>query len=297
MSRQHSASTGKGYGISLVCRIWEIARSTIYHRKKRRRNPASGRRGSLPVLSDGELLEEIRDVLDPAKGDAFHGEGYRKAVARLRFKGVPASKERVARIMRDHGLKSPCHPKRVCGPRNHDGRITTDRPDEMWGTDMTGVFVKECGNVAIFLAVDHCNSELIGLHASVNANRFEALEPIRQGIRTHFGTYDKGVAAGLKIRHDHGSQYLSRHFQGELKFLGAESSPSFIRCPEGNGVAERMVRTLKEQCLWLRRWKTLEELQLALIEFKKRYNRGWLVQKHGYKTPLEIREQMTKLAA
>jgi putative transposase len=131
----------------------------------------------------------------------------------------------------------------------------------------------------------------------VYANRFEALEPIRQGIRAHFGNYDKEVAVGLTIRHDHGSQYLSRYFQSELNFLGAKSSPSFIRCPEGNGVAERMVRTLKEQCLWLRQWKTLEELQLALIEFKERYNNGWLVQKHGYKTPLEIRKRMMKLAA
>jgi len=297
VSRQRSASTGTNYGISLVCRIWEIARSTVYHRKKRCLEPATGRRGSRPVLSDSDLLEEIKAVLDPSSGDSFHGEGYRKVLARLRFKGIPASKDRVARIMRENELRSPVRPKRVSGPRSHDGKITTDRPDEMWGTDMTGVFVEECGNVAIFLAADHCNSELIGLHASINANRSEAFEPIRQGIRAHFGSYEKGVAAGLKIRHDHGSQYLSRYFQGELRFIGAESSPSFIRAPEGNGVAERMVRTLKEQCLWLRRWKTLEELQAALVEFKERYNRGWLVQKHGYKTPLEIRRRMMKLAA
>ena len=45
---------------------------------------------------------------------------------------------------------------------------------------------------------------------------------------------------------NHGSQYLSDHFQGELRFLGIRSSPSFVAAPEGNGCAERFIRTLKE---------------------------------------------------
>ena len=48
-----------------------------------------------------------------------------------------------------------------------------------------------------------------------------------------------GVARGLKARHDHGSPYKSRDFQDEIKCLGIEASPSFVREPEGNGVAER----------------------------------------------------------
>lgn len=46
MSRQVSASTGKSYGIAAVCRIWEIARSTVYHQRVRRMEPAMGRRGN-----------------------------------------------------------------------------------------------------------------------------------------------------------------------------------------------------------------------------------------------------------
>src|SRR5690242_16022522 len=53
-------------------------------------------------------------------------------------------------------------------------------------------------------------------------------------------------AHGLTVRHDHGSQYMSDHFQREIAFLGIESSPAFVRAPEGNGCAERFIRTLKE---------------------------------------------------
>ena len=70
-------------------------------------------------------------------------------------------------------------------------------------------------------------------------------------MRQHFGAIGKDVAAGLKLRHDHGSNYMSDDFQDEIAFLGIEASPSFVRQPEGNGVAERFIRTLKGDILWL----------------------------------------------
>src|SRR5262249_19105738 len=66
-------------------------------------------------------------------------------------------------------------------------------------------------------------------------NRFEALEPLRRGVREHFGAFEKGIASGLAIRHDHGSASMSGDFQQELSFLGMTSSPSFVREPEGKG--------------------------------------------------------------
>jgi transposase InsO family protein len=59
------------------------------------------------------------------------------------------------------------------------------------------------------------------------------------------------VARGLKLRHDHGSNYMSSDFQDEIECLGIEASPSFVRQPEGNGGAERFIRTLKENLLWV----------------------------------------------
>jgi transposase InsO family protein len=70
--------------------------------------------------------------------------------------------------------------------------------------------------------------------------------------------------AGLKLWHDHGSQYLSDAFQEEVAFLGIESSQAFVRSPEGNGCAEWFIRTLKKQLLWVRAFRTVEELRQAL---------------------------------
>ena len=74
--------------------------------------------------------------------------------------------------------------------------------------------------------------------ARSTARGTEALEPLRQGVREHFGRFEVRAAEGLTIRHDHGPNYLSDDFMRELRFLGMISSPSFVREPEGDGCAE-----------------------------------------------------------
>ena len=105
--------------------------------------------------------------------------------------------------------------------------------DVMWGTDMTETVTLAEGRARVFVAVDHCSGECVGSHAARSGNRFEALEPVRQGVLRHFGALDRGVAKGLMLRHDHGSNYLARDFQAEIRFLGIEGSPAFVREPEG----------------------------------------------------------------
>ena len=174
--------------------------------------------------------------------------------------------------MRAHDLQAPHRVGQAHGPTAHDGTITTETPDVMWGTDMTATVTVAEGAACVFVAVDHCTAECIGLHAAKRGTRFEALEPIRQGVRERFGGVGDGAARGLRLRHDHGSNYLADDFQQEIAFFGIDSSPSFVREPEGNGVAERFIRTLKENLLWGRRFETIEDLRLALLAFKRTYN-------------------------
>jgi transposase InsO family protein len=150
------------------------------------------------------------------------------------------------------------------------------------------------GHAAV-IAVDHCSAECVGIHASCSANRFEALEPVKQAVRERFGAFAKDIAIGLQLRHDHRSQYVSHDFQAEIRFLGIENSPAFVREPEGNGCAERFIRSLKENLLWVRPFATVEKLRLALIAFKRTYNQSWIVERHGYKTPAQVRAEQIGL--
>ena len=136
------------------------------------------KRGPLGPCSDSELVDRIRRVLADSP---FYGEGYRKVWAKLRFAGLRTSKERVRRLMRQHGLQAPQRTGHPHGPKAHDGTIITEQPDVMWGTDATTTITVEEGQAYVFISVDHCTFECTGIHASASGNRFEALEPLRQG--------------------------------------------------------------------------------------------------------------------
>ena len=102
-------------------------------------------------------------------------------------------------------------------------------------------------------------------------------------------------ASGL--RHDWGSQYRARAFQAEIKWLGIRSTPAYVGEPECNGVAERFIRTLKEECVYLHDFETLEEAREVIGAFIERYNNGWLLQRHGYLTPARAREKLGRKRA
>ena len=92
-------------------------------------------------------------------------------------------------------------------------------------------------------------------------------------------------------------RYRARQFQAEIKWLGIRSTPAHVGGPECNGVAERFIRTLREECIHPRDFETLEEAREVIGTFIERYNTGWLPQRHGYMTPARAREKLSRKAA
>ena len=302
--------------MALVCTVWRVARSTVYaHRVAaaetalngdaphgpQRPDRATGREGRTPAkrgprtaLDDAALVEEIRAVL---VASPFCTEGHRKVRARLRPRGVRVGKARVLRLMRAHRLLAPTRRRHERGDRAHAGHIITARPDELWGTDATRFWTRQEGWCWFFGAIDHCAEDIVGWHVAKVGDRWAALEPIRQGVRHIHGSYAPRIALGLGLRADHGPQYTAHQFLGELRWLGIRPSPSFVGEPECNGVMERWIRTLKEECLYLHDFATLAEAQQVIGEFVERYNRAWLLERHGHRTPADVRASFQRLAA
>src|SRR3954463_6516898 len=205
--------------------------------RHRERHPRETQKRGPKVLSDAELVTAIRQLLDEA---VFSGEGYRKIWARLRHQGIRTSKDRVLHLLRENQLLSPArHPEPVRS-NPHEGTILAELPNQMWGTDATTTFTGREGTVTVFAAIDHCTAECVGIHVVKKATRFEALEPIRQGMKEQFGAFSGGIATGLRLRHDHGSVYMSDDFQNEIRFLAIEPLTGF-RAAAGR---KRMYRAL-----------------------------------------------------
>ena len=291
MSRETSAGAGKLYGLERVCRVLELHRSTLYAQQARDSAKVvplrPQRRGPKPKMPDADLLAAIRADLE---GSLFTGEGHRKVWARLRILcGIRVSRARVLRLMRENALLSP-HRRPQGAPNLHDGSIQTDRPNEMWGTDGIRVETLDQGWVWVFSAVDHFDACCVGIHTVKIGNRFAALQPIAQALQAEFGATGADAGRGLALRMDHGTQYTADDFLNQVKFWGIAPSFAFIAEPQTNGVAERFNRTLKEQAIYGRVFKNVEEVRVAVTEFRDRYNRHWRLEKLGFMSPLEARQ-------
>lgn len=278
--------------LALVCRVLAAPRSTVYARRGAAGRVAAGRQGERPgpagAVGDTELVALIRRVLADSP---FCGEGYRKVRARLRREHqVHVAGKRVLRLMRREGLLAPQRARRRRVPRPHDGRIVTDAPNLRWGTDGTMAYTTEDGWVWVFDLVDHHTAEAWA-HVAKVGDRFAALQPVYDAVADRYGNLDADVARGVEIRHDWGSQYRSAHFTGSLAWLGITDSPAYPGEPECNGCAERWIKTLKEQCLWAKAYRNVDELRDAVAAFVELYNNQWLIERLGHRTPKETYQQ------
>jgi hypothetical protein len=81
---------------------------------------------------------------------------------------------------------------------------------------LLSLFTVEEGWGWLFVAGEHWNAEWVGWHVCKPGTRFAALEPISQGLRSIVGSVAADAGRGLSVRINHGSQYLSDHFQNQL---------------------------------------------------------------------------------
>jgi len=295
-----SEATGRRYPTRMVCEVFGVAPSSLYAALESTRSQeqpvlSRGRRGPRPKLSDGELLAEIRQVIADSP---FVGEGYRKIHARLRARGVRASRTRVLRVLREAGLlvcRSTARPQKA-----HEGTIVTDAPNRMWGTDGAKFLVgrgQDAQWTWLFVTVDHFNFDPIGFEVSKSGDRFHAFTAVEAAVRERLGAVEPGIARGIVLRSDQGSVYTSDYFTRRVKALGLDQSYAFVREPECNGVAERFIRLIKEQCLWVEESTDLDDAKRKIAAFIERYRREWLLERHGYRTPAEVLEQALAIAA
>jgi len=93
---------------------------------------------------------------------------------------------------------------------------------------------------------------------------------------------------------DNGSQPTSLSFMKACSNLEVHQAFTSYNNPKGNADTERMIRTMKEESLWLREWECETELSLELDKWVQYYNRNYLHSAHGYRTPVQAEEDYDK---
>lgn len=284
--------TGKEYPVRMILRVINYSSAAYYGVAKDNQM----KRGPVTALADEELKVAIKETM---KLIPFYGTGYKKIHARMQRelsnKGYSVGKNRVFRLMKEDDLLNKA-PGGSGSSRIHDGKITTDTPDVMWGTDGKKFFTRQDGWCWLFDVADHFNSEIIGYSVIKHGDRFEATRAVQNAIRARYGCLEKAIAAGLTVRCDLGSQYTSKYFMDTMKFYEVEISHSWARSPECNGIIERFHRTIDDQVFKMNDFETIEDAEEAIRRFVVLYNNEWQLERLNYKSPIEVMQEHRKLS-
>ena len=229
------------------------------------------------------LLEAIVTIV------ATHAAwGVRKVWATLRRApyGLKASQKRVWALMKANGLTlAPGSPRTEDARR---GQVAVEQPNRLWGTDFTTVHTKQDGQVAVVPVIDCGCRSLLALEVTKSQEAPAILASVRTALESQFGA-PECVPDGLDLRSEHGPQYTGADCRSMCEEWGITHSLAPVGRPTGNALSERVIRTMKEECIWLRDWESAAELRAALTAWRREYNEGRPHQSLAWSTPTERR--------
>jgi transposase InsO family protein len=247
------------------------------------------RKRSVKVLAaDKELLKKIR--LLKAEHPFW---GYRRIWAYLRFvKGLLINKKRVYRLLKENNLLVKKNLKLKAQRRSSQSKPRPVRANQWWGVDMTKAMTNS-GWAYIVLVVDWHTKKVVGHFCGEQSKSWHWLAALNKAVNWQFPRGIREAAFELNLMSDNGSQPTSHSFMQACAALGIKQAFTAYNNPKGNADTERMIRTLKEELVWLREWQSVEELKTALDEFVESFNEQYLHSSLGYKTPNQFeKEQM-----
>lgn len=244
------------------------------------------RQTSLRVTQrNADLLERIRAL------KAEHPFwGYRRIWAYFHFvEKLPVNKKRILRLMRAHQLLVPPNLRLRAKRTPMRSKPKPTKPNEWWGIDMTQVLVEGFGWVYIVIVLDWYTKTIMGYHAGLQCRAQQWLAALDMAVNRQFPA---GVREqGLSLMSDNGCQPTSAAFMQACSTLGIHQAFTSDNNPKGHADTERVVRTVKEECLWLQEWTCPFTLARALATWIDDYNEHYLHSALGYKTPRQCERE------
>jgi putative transposase len=267
-----------GATVTAICRTFGFSRAAYYAAAKaraRRPRPKQPTPAGLPSVE--HLTERIRAIV--AEHPAW---GTLKVWAMLKHQEkLRVGKHRVRALMRALGLSFPARPEREEIGRGH---VTVPEPNRRWATDFTCVPTRDDGLVYVFPVIDCGCRSWLDDEVTTAPDTEAALHPLERALAAEFGD-PADVPDGFEVRTDQGSVYTSKLFANVAQAWRFEHTYAPVRRPTGNAVVERVIKTLKEECLWLRDWSNAAEVRAAIATWRVGYNERRPHQALRWETP------------
>jgi putative transposase len=253
------------------CELLELNRSSYYHE---------------PATETAENLRLMRWIDEQYLKTPFYGS--RRMAAWLTREGEEVNRKRVKRLMSLMGLEA-IHPGPRTTVRNPDHKVypyllrgvAIERRDQVWSSDITYIPMHQ-GFMYLTAVIDWHTRYVLSWRLSNSLDgRFclETLEEALRGGKPEIFNTDQGV------------QYTSRSFTGRLESAGVSVSMDGRGRALDNVFVERLWRSLKYEEIYLKDYRSVAELESALVKWFRFYNHERLHQSLKYRTPAEVYQE------
>ena len=273
----------KDFPVQRLCKVLDVSPSGYFAWKTR---PASRRQ-----REDLVLLAHVRS------GFTLSHETYGspRMMHEVREQGLMAGRRRVARLMRENGLKAR-QPRRFrrttdsqhafpVAPNRLDQDFAAATPNEKWGTDLSYIWTRE-GWLYLAVVIDLYARRVMGWAAGDRLHKELALTALRRAVVM------RRPAAGLLHHSDRGSQYFSNDYQAELRRYGIVISMSGKDNCYDNAMVETFFKTLKSALVWRTVFQTRAEATEALARYIDGfYNPRRRHSALGFVSPIQFEKQ------
>ena len=268
------------HGVQKMCRVIEASRSGYYRWKKQ---PQSRRQ-----KENEKMLIEIKE----SHKNSRRAYGSPRIVEDLKEKGMKCGKNRVARLMKIHGIVGKAKKKfKATTNSNHalpvaenllNQNFEAAKPNTVWLSDITYIATLE-GWLYLVVIIDLFSRQVVGWGMSDRLTSEFVVKALYQTIgRRHPGT-------GCIFHSDRGIQYASTDFRDVLKSYGFIQSMSRKGNCYDNAVSESVFHTLKTEHVYDYRYETRAEARQSIFDYIEMfYNRQRRHSALGYRSPLSF---------
>lgn len=237
-----------------------------------------------PVSGNPDIIAKVKSLCEE---EFFECYGHRLIHAHLKHRyGLAINRKTVLKIMRELGYTQPKVWHRPSRPKRMQ-KMSPKAPNQAWQIDMTSFQLTNLRTLYLVAVIDCYSRKIVGWTLDYRCRKGEWISAVRMALET-VGFESKEQCRALTLRSDNGAQPCSKKFVEFLGSRGVRGEYTGYGVPDDNAYVERVIRTVKQERIWLNRYDTFDEAHESIEKYIEHYNGKRLHSALDYQIPNEV---------